>query len=147
MLGCTDCISMVPGEPQNHLGNMAHFEKDEVPMMSETHAQLSDEVVDSNFRRLVSRTRSASISIPMASLESYEKETSLVGHTGPLHSVRKTPSVQISGPLYATNGTGNLSRQNIVATRTKVMESKTEKFSTFNGTDENRWDNDYNRKN
>ena len=27
------------------------------------------------------------------------------------------------------------------------MESKTEKFSTFNGTDENRWDNDYNRKN
>ncbi|KAG4909636.1 hypothetical protein JHK87_055752 [Glycine soja] len=92
---------------------MAHFEKDEVPMLSKTHAQLSDEVVDSNFRRLVSRTRSASISIPMASLESYEKETSL----------------------------------NIVATRTKVVESKTEKFSTFNGTDENRWDNDYNRKN
>ncbi|KAH1240384.1 putative cyclic nucleotide-gated ion channel 20, chloroplastic [Glycine max] len=133
MLGCTDCISMVPGEPQvhalalkpcylNHLGNMAHFEKDEVPMLSETHAQLSDEVVDSSFRRLVSRTRSASISIPMASLESYEKETSLVGHTGPLCS-------------------------NIVATRTKVVESKTEKFSTFNGTDENRWDNDYNRKN
>ncbi|KAL5160462.1 putative cyclic nucleotide-gated ion channel 20, chloroplastic [Glycine soja] len=129
MLGCTDCISMVPGEPQNHLGNMAHFEKDEVPMLSETHAQLSDEVVDST------------------SLESYEKETSLVGHTGPLRSVRKTPSVQMSGPLYATNGTGNLSRQNIVATRTKVVESKTEKFSTFNGTDENRWDNDYNRKN
>ncbi|KAG5021444.1 hypothetical protein JHK85_017786 [Glycine max] len=101
---------------------MAHFEKDEVPMLSETHAQLSDEVVDSSFRRLVSRTRSASISIPMASLESYEKETSLVGHTGPLCS-------------------------NIVATRTKVVESKTEKFSTFNGTDENRWDNDYNRKN
>ncbi|KAG4907009.1 hypothetical protein JHK86_055493 [Glycine max] len=88
---------------------MAHFEKDEVPMLSKTHAQLSDEVVDSNFRRLVSRTRSASISIPMASLESYEKETSLVGHTGPLRSVRKTPSVQMSGPLYATNGTGNLS--------------------------------------
>ncbi|KAG4909801.1 hypothetical protein JHK87_055917 [Glycine soja] len=126
---------------------MAHFEKDEVPMLSETHAQLSDEVVDSSFRRLVSRTRSASISIPMASLESYEKETSLVGHTGPLRSVRKTPSVQMSGPLYATNGTGNLSRKNIVVTRTKVVESKTEKFSTFNGTDENRWDNDYNRKN
>ncbi|KAL2999302.1 hypothetical protein AAZX31_09G152100 [Glycine max] len=126
---------------------MAHFEKDEVPMLSETHAQLSDEVVDSNFRRLVSRTQSASISIPMASLESYEKETSLVGHTGPLRSVRKTPFVQMSGPLYATNGTGNLSRQNIVATRTKVVESKTEKFSTFNGTDENHWDNDYNRKN
>ncbi|KAL5160460.1 putative cyclic nucleotide-gated ion channel 20, chloroplastic [Glycine soja] len=194
MLGCTDCISMVPGScisietllfgvtSQSHGGsplstihsqkaiggvfvltallvlyglvtfrgfkcevgiafsqfkplhhsrhrNMAHFEKDEVPMLSETHAQLSDEVVDST------------------SLESYEKETSLVGHTGPLRSVRKTPSVQMSGPLYATNGTGNLSRQNIVATRTKVVESKTEKFSTFNGTDENRWDNDYNRKN
>ncbi|KAL2578234.1 hypothetical protein GLYMA_16G218000v4 [Glycine max] len=126
---------------------MAHFEKDEVPMLSETHARLSDEVVDSNFRRLVSRTRSASISIPMASLESYEKETNLVGHTGPLRSVRKTPFVQMSGPLYATNGTGNLSRQNIVATGTKVVESKTEKFSTFDGTNENRWDNDYDRKN
>ncbi|RZB62114.1 putative cyclic nucleotide-gated ion channel 20, chloroplastic isoform C [Glycine soja] len=126
---------------------MAHFEKDEVPMLSETHARLSDEVVDSNFRRLVSRTRSASISIPMASLESYEKETNLVGHTGPLRSVRKTPFVQMSGPLYATNGTGNLSRQNIVVTGTKVVESKTEKFSTFDGTNENRWDNDYDRKN
>ncbi|XP_040866349.1 uncharacterized protein [Glycine max] len=132
---------------ENHQGNMAHFEKDEVPMLSETHARLSDEVVDSNFRRLVSRTRSASISIPMASLESYEKETNLVGHTGPLRSVRKTPFVQMSGPLYATNGTGNLSRQNIVATGTKVVESKTEKFSTFDGTNENRWDNDYDRKN
>ncbi|TKY44890.1 cyclic nucleotide-gated ion channel 20 [Spatholobus suberectus] len=80
-------------------------------MLSETRAQLSDEAVDSNFRRPVSRTRSASISIPMATLESYEKETSLVGHTGPLRSVRKTPFVQMSGPLYGTHGTGNLSRQ------------------------------------
>ncbi|XP_052722681.1 probable cyclic nucleotide-gated ion channel 20, chloroplastic isoform X2 [Vigna angularis] len=126
---------------------MARFEKDEVPMLSETRAQLSDELVDSNFRRLVSRTRSASISIPMASLESYEKETSLVGHTGPLRSVRKTPFVQMSGPLYATHGTSNLSGQNIAATGNKVVESKTENFSTFNGTNENRWDNDYDRKN
>ncbi|XP_047147456.1 probable cyclic nucleotide-gated ion channel 20, chloroplastic isoform X1 [Vigna umbellata] len=126
---------------------MARFEKDEVPMLSETRAQLSDEFVDSNFRRLVSRTRSASISIPMASLESYEKETSLVGHTGPLRSVRKTPFVQMSGPLYATHGTSNLSGQNIAATGNKVVESKTENFSTFNGTNENRWDNDYDRKN
>nr|KYP39023.1 hypothetical protein KK1_039696 [Cajanus cajan] len=126
---------------------MAHFEKDEEPMLSETRAQLSDEVVGSNFRRLVSRTRSASISIPMATLESYEKETSLVGHTGPLRNVRKTPFVQMSGPLYAAHGTGNLPRQSIVAAGNKAVESKTENFSNFDGTNENRWDNDYDRKN
>ncbi|CAJ1952239.1 unnamed protein product [Sphenostylis stenocarpa] len=132
---------------ENHQGNMASFEKEEVPMLSETRAQLSDEVVDSNFRRLVSRTRSASISIPMASLESYEKEASLVGHTGPLRNVRKTPFVHMSGPLYATHGTANLSGQNIAATGTKVGESKTENISSFNGRNENRWNNDYDRKN
>ncbi|KAK7314724.1 hypothetical protein VNO77_33251 [Canavalia gladiata] len=126
---------------------MAHFEKDEVPMLSEARAQRSDEAEDSNFRRLVSRTRSASISIPMASLESYEKETSLVGHTGPLRNVRKTPFTQMSGPLYATHGTGNLSRQSIVATGNKVVESKAENFSTFDGTEESQWDNNYDRKN
>ncbi|RDY01515.1 putative cyclic nucleotide-gated ion channel 20, chloroplastic, partial [Mucuna pruriens] len=126
--------------PEDLRRDMAHFEKDEVPMLSETRAQLSDEVEDSNFHRLVYRTRSASISIPMASLESYEKETSLVGHTGPLRSVRKTPFVQMSGPLYATRGTGNLSQQSVVTTGNKVVET--------DGTKENRRDNnDYDRKN
>ncbi|XP_061355806.1 probable cyclic nucleotide-gated ion channel 20, chloroplastic isoform X1 [Gastrolobium bilobum] len=116
---------------------MAHFEKDEVPTLSETHAQhQSDEAVDSNFRRLVYRTRSASISIPMVSMDPNEREASLVGHTGPLRSVRKIPFKHMSGPLYATHGTGNLLHQSIVVTGNEVVESKEEKFSTGEGTDE-----------
>ncbi|KAG4982811.1 hypothetical protein JHK87_027560 [Glycine soja] len=41
-------------------------------------SQPYDEPLDSKFRRTVTRTQSASISISMSSLESYEKETSLV---------------------------------------------------------------------
>lgn len=126
---------------------MAHFEKDEVPMLSETRVQLSDEPVDSNFQRLISRTRSASISIPMATLDSYVRETSLVGHTGPLRSVKKTPFVQMSGPLYATPGNGNLLQQSKIVPGNKVVESKADKFSDFDGTDESHWNNNYDRKN
>ncbi|XP_061355807.1 probable cyclic nucleotide-gated ion channel 20, chloroplastic isoform X2 [Gastrolobium bilobum] len=124
---------------------MAQFEKDEVPMLSGTHVQRSDELGGSNFRRLVTRTQSASISIPMVSMESNERETSLVGHTGPLRSVRKTPFMQMSGPLYATPGTGNPLQQSILVTGNKVVESKEENF--FEGTDGNHWNNNYDRKN
>ncbi|XP_061355812.1 probable cyclic nucleotide-gated ion channel 20, chloroplastic [Gastrolobium bilobum] len=127
---------------------MAHFEKDEVPMLSETHARhQSDEAVDYNFRRLVYRTRSATISIPMVSMDPNEREASLVGHTGPLCSVRKIPFKQMSGPLYATHGTGNLLHQSIVVTGNEVAESKEEKFSTREGTNKSNWNNKYDRKN
>lgn len=126
---------------------MADLEKDETPMLSETHNQPSVEHVDSKFKMLVSRTRSASISIPMSYMEPYERETSLVGHTGPLRSERKTPFVQMSGPLYVTNRPGNLFRQNVAVTGNKAVESVTEKFSSFHGTGENDWQNDYARKN
>ncbi|XP_061355811.1 probable cyclic nucleotide-gated ion channel 20, chloroplastic [Gastrolobium bilobum] len=66
---------------------MAHFGKDEVPTLSEIR---SDELVDSNPRRLVSRTPRASISIPMVSVEPNERENSLAGPTGPLHRVSST---------------------------------------------------------
>ena len=126
---------------------MANFEKDEEPMLSERYAQRSDEFEDSNFRRIVSRTRSASMSIPMVSMEPYDREASLVGHTGPLRSVRKTPFPQMSGPLYATHGTENLSQRSIVPTGNKVAGNTTEKFSTFRGTGENHRNNNYDKKN
>ncbi|XP_054794945.1 probable cyclic nucleotide-gated ion channel 20, chloroplastic [Prosopis cineraria] len=124
---------------------MADLEKDEVPMLSETE-QPSVEFVDSKLRRLVSRTRSASISIPTSSMEPYERETSLVGHTGPLRSERKTPFVQMSGPLYVTNRHGNLFRQNVNATGNKAVESMTEKFA-LPGRNGNDWQNNYAHKN
>ncbi|WJX71911.1 hypothetical protein P8452_55851 [Trifolium repens] len=124
---------------------MSHFDKDEIPMLSERRTQRSDEPQDSTFRRNISRTRSASISIPMASLDPYERQPNLVGHTGPLRTARKTPLGQMSGPLYATPATGNPFQNSIVVAGNKVGENKTEKFD---GTDEYRWnDNYYDKKN
>ncbi|KAK2367538.1 putative cyclic nucleotide-gated ion channel 20, chloroplastic [Trifolium repens] len=114
-------------------------------MLSERRTQRSDEPQDSTFRRNISRTRSASISIPMASLDPYERQPNLVGHTGPLRTARKTPLGQMSGPLYATPATGNPFQNSIVVAGNKVGENKTEKFD---GTDEYRWnDNYYDKKN
>uniref|UniRef100_A0A0K8WML8 Cyclic nucleotide-gated channel 20-like n=1 Tax=Acacia koa TaxID=468172 RepID=A0A0K8WML8_ACAKO len=124
---------------------MADLEKDEVPMLLETK-QPSVELVESKLQRLISRTRSASMSIPMSSMEPYERETSLVGHTGPLRSERKTPFVQMSGPLHVTNRHGNLSRQNVNATGNKAVESMTEKIA-LHGRVGNDWQNNYAHKN
>ncbi|MED6157516.1 putative cyclic nucleotide-gated ion channel 20, chloroplastic [Stylosanthes scabra] len=123
---------------------MASFEKDEEPTLLGTHVPRSDEPVDSNFRRFVTRTRSASMSIPMASMESSDREATFVGHTGPLLSVRKTPFPHMSGPLYPTQGTGYPSQCSSVATGNKVGESRTEKF---HNTVESHWNNNNDRKN
>ncbi|KEH26828.1 cyclic nucleotide gated channel protein [Medicago truncatula] len=101
---------------------MNHFDKDEILILSETHVQRSHEPQDSTFRRNISRTRSASISIPMASLEPYERQPNLVRTT------RKTPISQMSGPLYATAATGNPFQNTMIVT---------ENFSTFDGMDKN----------
>ncbi|XP_057446733.1 probable cyclic nucleotide-gated ion channel 20, chloroplastic [Lotus japonicus] len=127
---------------------MAQFDKDEVPMLSETRAQQFDELEDFNVRRFSSRTRSASMSIPMVSMEPYDTKPNLVGHTGPLRSLKKTPFVQMSGPLYATPaGTGNLLQHSIAVAGEKTAESNTDDFSTFDGSDENHWNNNNDRKN
>jgi cyclic nucleotide gated channel len=80
---------------------MNHFEKDEIQILSETRLQQSEDLVDSNFQRNISRTQSASISIPVASLDPHETQPNLAGHIAPLHTVRKTSFVLMSGPLYA----------------------------------------------
>ncbi|KAL9324370.1 hypothetical protein ACSQ67_009227 [Phaseolus vulgaris] len=126
--------------------NMANFENDKQPMLTDTDAQPYDDPLDSKFRRTVTRTQSASISIPMSSLESYEKETSLVGHTGPLQSKRKTPFMHMSGPLYATTGTGNLLQKHIVSGN-KADERKTDSFATLRGSSSDYQNSDYDRKN
>ena len=113
---------------------MANFEIDEEPILSEGYAQRSDEIEDSNFQRHVSRTESASLSIPMVSMD---RQASLVGHSGQLHSMGKTPFPQISGPLYATHRSGSLLQHSRVVTGNEVVENRTEKFSTFHATGEN----------
>ncbi|RDY07745.1 putative cyclic nucleotide-gated ion channel 20, chloroplastic, partial [Mucuna pruriens] len=132
---------------QNYQGNMANFENDKLLMLSDADAQSYDEPLDFKFRRIVTRTQSASISVPMGSLESYEKETSLVGHTGPLQSKGKTSFMQMSGPLYATTGTENLLQKHNAVSGNKAEERKTDNFATFRSMGSNYWNNDSDRKN
>ncbi|XP_065622172.1 probable cyclic nucleotide-gated ion channel 20, chloroplastic isoform X2 [Quercus suber] len=120
---------------------MAGFEKDDIPMLSDTHAQFFDEHPDSRFQRFVS-TRSASISIPMNSLDSYDSETNLVGYTGPLRSERRTPFTQMSGPLYVSRKPESLFPVNQGVTGRKKAEPVPEKFTSSGGKDQNDWPND-----
>lgn len=87
---------------------MANLERDEVAILSDCHPQVSVEVLDSRFPRHVSRTRSVSISIPTTLTEPLERDTNIVGYTGPLRIQRITPFNQMSGPLHVTNRPGNL---------------------------------------
>ncbi|XP_016709631.1 probable cyclic nucleotide-gated ion channel 20, chloroplastic isoform X4 [Gossypium hirsutum] len=127
---------------------MASYDKDEVPMLSDTYPQSSENNRDSQSQTFISRTRSASISIPMNSMESYQN-AHLVGHTGPLRNERKTPFIQMSGPLYISRKPENSFQLNqSTAAGQKMMEPKAEKFPSFNGKDENDWpDNNYSGKN
>ncbi|KAK7822734.1 putative cyclic nucleotide-gated ion channel 20 [Quercus suber] len=110
-------------------------------MLSDTHAQFFDEHPDSRFQRFVS-TRSASISIPMNSLDSYDSETNLVGYTGPLRSERRTPFTQMSGPLYVSRKPESLFPVNQGVTGRKKAEPVPEKFTSSGGKDQNDWPND-----
>ena len=60
---------------------MSNLEKDETPMLTEAHLQYLDEPRVSYSHRLNSRNRSASISIPMNSMESCRTESSLVSQS------------------------------------------------------------------
>jgi cyclic nucleotide gated channel len=121
---------------------MADFEKDDIPMLSNTNRQLLDEHADSRFQRFASTTRSASISIPTNSMESYESETNLVGYTGPLRSERRTPFIQMSGPLYVSRKPESFFPVNQGVTGHKTVEPMAEKFPSSRGKDQNDWPNE-----
>jgi cyclic nucleotide gated channel len=122
---------------------MANHDKDNIPTLSDTHPKSVDENVDSRFRPFLSRTQSASTSIPLDSMESYGSETNIVGFTGPLRSARKAPLVQMSGPLYINRNTENLFLAKHGVTTRKKVDSKPEKYPSLNGRDKNDWDDNY----
>ncbi|KAK3005561.1 hypothetical protein RJ639_016848 [Escallonia herrerae] len=115
---------------------MDPFEKDEVPMLSATFSQVDEHAV-SRSRRFSPRMRSASISIPMDSVESYEHTN--VGHTGPLRSQRRTPFVQMSGPLYADRKQGNSFQVTQAVIRHNAAELTVEDYPSVSGIDHNDW--------
>ena len=124
---------------------MSDLEKDETPMLSDAYSQYLDKPRVSHSDRLTSRNRSASSSIPMNSMESYQTESNLVNHTGPLRNEKKTPFIPMSGPLLKSEGffppTPGVRGH-------RKAEPRAEKFPSFNGMEWNNWPhNNYAGKN
>ncbi|CAN1856293.1 Probable cyclic nucleotide-gated ion channel 20, chloroplastic [Linum perenne] len=119
---------------------MANYDRDEIPMLSDARAQLADEPVnDAIYRDVLLRTRSASVAVPM---DSYESVNRLAGYTGPLRSERRTPSSQLSGPLYVSRQTEDVLNQKRAITVSKSLEQNIEIFPTLKTMDQDDWRGD-----
>ncbi|CAN0902221.1 Probable cyclic nucleotide-gated ion channel 20, chloroplastic [Linum grandiflorum] len=117
--------------------DMADYDRDETPMLSAADAQLSDEPVhDAIYREVLLRARSASVAVPN---DPYEIGNRLAGYTGPLRSERKTPLSQLSGPLYVSRQTEDISLQNRALTLTKSLDQNIEIFPSLKTTDQDEW--------
>ncbi|XP_052183647.1 probable cyclic nucleotide-gated ion channel 20, chloroplastic isoform X3 [Diospyros lotus] len=121
---------------------MAASEKDEVPMLSNLYSEV-DEHEEFRNRRFSSRNRSASMSISMNSQETYDNE-SYMGHTGPLRTARRTPFMQMSGPLYISR---KHERPTQGAIRPKTSELTVEKYPSSKGMGQHDWPDNYAGKN
>nr|GMC75795.1 probable cyclic nucleotide-gated ion channel 20, chloroplastic isoform X1 [Ipomoea batatas] len=121
---------------------MAASEKDVVPMLSATDSQTDESVENGYHRRFSSRARSASMSIPANSMESYYTENALLGFTGPLRNERRTPLVQMSGPLYGGHKPESNLRPSQVTLGHKSTGLTMEKYPSVAGRESNGWAND-----
>ncbi|PIN05897.1 Cyclic nucleotide-gated cation channel CNGA1-3 [Handroanthus impetiginosus] len=119
-------------------------ERDEIPMLSAAYFQ-SDDRSSSTSREFSVRTRSASMSIATNSLDSSENEHNLVGFTGPLRNERRTPLVQMSGPLYVNRNREFLFQPPQGALKQKTSDPKIERYPSIENKD---WQlDDYGGKN
>lgn len=126
------------------IGGMGTSEKDEVPMLSPSYPH-SDENDAFQNRRFTYRTRSASLSMPMSSMDSFENDSSYVGYTGSLRRERRTSLVQMSGPLYIGREPGSSFRP---TTMHKPTLPTTETYPSISSVERNGWrNNDYTGKN
>ncbi|XP_077230567.1 putative cyclic nucleotide-gated ion channel 20, chloroplastic [Tasmannia lanceolata] len=119
---------------------MAGSYRDEVPMLSDSQSQLSDEGMDVELQRFP--TRSTTRSFSMNPMGAYESETSLVSHTGPLRSERKIPFIPMSGPLFKTPKSENHFRPMPGLLGTKKSSVTAEEFSSGNGIGQKDWPDD-----
>lgn len=117
---------------------MAAFEKDDIPMLSNTDPPLLDEEVDSYFPSYASLGRSSSLSIPTTSSGMYGSEANLVGYTGPLRSERKSSFI-VNGSKYTGHKSEKLSQSNPVVTESKTAEQLADKFPSSKTKDEPDW--------
>nr|XP_009761447.1 PREDICTED: probable cyclic nucleotide-gated ion channel 20, chloroplastic isoform X2 [Nicotiana sylvestris] len=126
---------------------METFEKDDMPMLSPSFPQ-SDENDGFQNRRFTYRTRSASLSMPTSSMDSFGNDSSFVGYTGPLRSEGRTSLVHMSGPLYISRKPENSFRPTPAAVVHKPSLPATEKYPSIGSAERNGWpNNDYTGKN
>lgn len=126
---------------------MSSSERDQTPMLSATDSQV-DVQDDLQFRKFSYRTRSASMSSPSTPVESYEYQNAFMGHTGPLRNERRTPLVQMSGPLYASRVKENVFLSSQGSLGQKTSEPAIERYPSSNVLGQNDWiDNSYTGKN
>ncbi|KAG9129245.1 hypothetical protein Leryth_006459 [Lithospermum erythrorhizon] len=116
---------------------MSSYEKDETPILPPSYSK-SDEYGGSQFQRFPPMGRSASLSIPMSPVDSFD-DSSFVGHTGPLRNERRTSVVQMSGPLYRNHKKDNVFRPGEGAWQLNTMDSKMETYPSLSGMDQNDW--------
>ncbi|KAA8542914.1 hypothetical protein F0562_024051 [Nyssa sinensis] len=90
---------------------MDAFEKDEVPMLSDSYSQVDER------------------------------------HTGPLKNERRTPLIQMSGPLYISCKNENFFRPTQGATGRNTTDVRVEKYPSFNGMGQSDWPDSYAGKN
>ncbi|XP_077245762.1 putative cyclic nucleotide-gated ion channel 20, chloroplastic isoform X2 [Tasmannia lanceolata] len=119
--------------------------KDKVPMLSDTHSQLSDDCMDVELQRLP--TKSASMPISRNGRGAYEGETSLVSHIGPFQSERKTPFIPLGGPSFNNRKSGKLFRPMHGLLGHKKASIMAEEFSSVNGAGQDRPDDNFVGKN
>ncbi|XP_075107928.1 putative cyclic nucleotide-gated ion channel 20, chloroplastic isoform X2 [Nicotiana tabacum] len=126
---------------------MGTSEIDEMPMLSPSYPQ-SNEIDGFQNQRFVYRTRSASLSMPMSSMDSFGDDSSFVGYNGPLRSEGRTSLVHMSGPLYISHKPENSSRPTPAAVVHKPTLPTTEKYPSIGSGEQNGWpNNDYTGKN
>lgn len=110
---------------------MEGSDRDVTPMLSNIHLR-SDDGNNSTNRNFSSRTRSASMSIPMSYHDSSEQEEqsihNFVGFTGPLRTERRNTFIQMSGPLRANRNNEFVFKPPQVQNNNNNVEPQVEKY-------------------
>ncbi|KAK9118016.1 hypothetical protein Scep_016109 [Stephania cephalantha] len=114
---------------------MTASEKEDLPMLSGMSSYSPDEHIDiAELQRFTVRNRSASMSTTPRSLD-YDGENFLVSHTGPLRSERRTPLIQMSGPLLTSKKPDKLVWP-ILDTKGRLQQVDSDEYPSSNQVDQ-----------
>ncbi|PHT29528.1 hypothetical protein CQW23_30878 [Capsicum baccatum] len=119
---------------------MVASEKDETSLLSPSYP-LSNENDAFQNRHFAYRTRSASLSMPMSSMDSFGNDSTSVGYSGPLRSERQTSLAHMSGPLYVARNPENSFRPTPATVVHDPTLPITKKYPSIRSAERNDWRN------